>query len=50
VTNILGFFVSTYTSAGDITGYLFNYPGTLKTGSSTVGIGSGFTQFIQLVR
>jgi hypothetical protein len=50
VTNIIGFFVDSYDNAGNITGYVYNYPGTMKTGSSTVGIGSGFTQFIQLVR
>lgn len=50
VTNILGFFVSSVDNAGNVTGYLYNYPGVLKPGSTTVGTGSGFASFIQLVR
>jgi hypothetical protein len=50
VTNILGFFVASVANGAQVTGYFFNYPGIFKTGSPSVGTGSSFAQFIQLVR
>jgi len=50
VTNIIGFFVESVDKNENVYGYLYNYPGMLKPGSSTVGTGSSFSTFIQLVR
>jgi Flp pilus assembly protein TadG len=50
VTNILGFFVQSVDNSGNVTGYLYNYPGILKPGASSVGVGSSFNIQIQLVR
>jgi hypothetical protein len=49
VTNIIGFFVESETSA-DILGRVVMYPGEFVQGAPNLGSGSSFLQVIQLVR